>query len=95
MTLRAALYKQQQAPDLAIGFMLLKPDQIKREQHLSMTPNGNDASGGWEEEEEVEEREVEGGRGVHYHLCVPLTKGELKGKQWDTFICMIHRLSNL
>lgn len=35
----------QQAPDLAVGFRLLKPDQIKREQHLSVTPNGNDAWG--------------------------------------------------
>lgn len=37
--------ERQQAPDLAVGFRLLKPDQIKRERHLSMTPNGNDVWG--------------------------------------------------
>lgn len=59
---------QQQAPDLAIGFMLLKPDQIKREQHLSMTPNGNDA---WEGNEG-------GGGGDHIYtsnnLVFPTTR---------------------
>lgn len=53
---------QQQAPDLAIGFMLLKPDQIKREQHLSMTPNGNDA---WEGNEG-------GGGGITFILATTL-----------------------
>lgn len=78
-------HKQQQAPDLAVAFMLLKPDQIKREAHLSVTPltlHGN--------EQRACVRACRGDTSSPTTRCL-----ENIMEQWNKFASVIHHLLNL